>query len=181
MKQTCKEIVAEILPSTGAWWGEYRDLPLGSDKLFFENIPYHACDIKWLKKYIRNNLLKQCSFIKFMAVNKYLNSDEFLQQIKDYQYEIIDWQIFFSDTHHMDMLTKLTNKNAKKEVDTLFKKVYEVLTEVLKMDKELVGNRLKELKPDRIKNLKKYHKNKEILNFGLCNFSNVDESKYGEI
>ena len=116
-----------------------------------------------------------------MAVNKYLNSDEFLQQVKDYQYEIIDWQIFFSDTHHMDMLTKLTNKNAKKEVDKLFEKVYEVLTEVLKMDKELVENRLKELKPDRIKNLKNYHKNKEILNFGLCNFKDVDESKYGEI
>ena len=182
MKQSCKEIVADILPETGFWWGEYKELDLDSKKFIFKNIPYHACDVEWLKRYIKNYLFKQFSIIKLMAVNKYLETVEFMEQIREYQNKIIDWQINFSDIHNIDFYKKLNSRNATKDIEVLFNNVYKVLTEELKMDSDIVKSRLEELKPEKVKQLKKYYKRKNNnFNFSNIEFISVDESKYGEI
>lgn len=146
-EKSCENYVLDILPQNGHWYGRYFGLNLGSDEFFEENIPYHACDVEWMKKYVLQTL-PVISLIKRKAIKEFLETPRFLELLQDYQNKIIDWQINWSRLHHSCGLLYYSRITAEEKAENLFEEVTFKLTTMLKMDEEVIRIRLNERKED---------------------------------
>lgn len=147
-----KSWVQNQFPQEGIWYVEYHNLPLGSDELFCENFPYHATDIEWIKRYIIHNykIAYNYTMLKQMAMEKFLESDDFLLMVQEYQDKIIDWQINWNRKHNEEGELFYLLPNVEDKINKLYDEVYNTLTSVLNMDEEIVKRGIHLRKEDMI-------------------------------
>lgn len=126
-------------PKDGKWYYEFNNLPLGSDEMFVQNIPYHATDIKWLKKYMIHNykMAYNYTMLKQMSMEKFLESDDFLAIVQEYQNKIINWQLVKTLNEKLKTLT-----NKEDEIINICEETFKTLTSQLKMDEVTVKQNL---------------------------------------
>ena len=135
----CELLIDEILPQNGQWhfFGEEND-----EQYIESNIPFHATNKTWLKKYIEFVITEQ--LLKKYKIEKedfklYLQGKDFDKKIKQYQEKIVDFQIRYA-TRHDDRLYSIKDKS--QYIEKLFKSVFNTLVGTLNMDRDVVSRLL---------------------------------------
>ena len=143
----CEYIIRKILPKTGEWRISHPKMIYGINAFYEENVPYHACDIEWLKEYIKSFLFRY-DLVVAKSILLFLESYRFKQIVSDYQNNIVDWQISYSRITHPKEDVFHMCEDAELKYKMLCEDVMHKLTAFLNMDREIVRNRLIERKSD---------------------------------